>query len=146
MIGSLIRKKADEKGVSINRLEKEAGLRPGSVYNILSGRSKNPGFLIVQSIASALDCSVSEFIEADYTLNDKQQVAKGNRPSWNNDLYFDCMTCLMQMVKDKKIILPREKFIELADEVYFYSTRAGLLNPDKIFIDWILDKMVVFQS
>ena len=76
MIDNAIKTKVKDKGLSVNKLEKMANLKPGSIYNIISGRSKNPSIYTVQSIAKVLDCSVSEFMETDYsTNNEKQEVA-----------------------------------------------------------------------
>jgi len=140
MLSNLIKKKAEDKGLSINKLEKKAGLRPGGVYNILSGRSKNPSIFIVQSIANALNCSVTDFIEADETLNNKKQMVRESHISWDSELYFICVSYLIETLKNKKVVLAKEEFMKLADEIYFYSAKVGASDVDKRFVDWILDK------
>ena len=140
MISNSIKKKAEAKGLSINKLEQKAGLKPGSVYNILSGRSKNPSLFIVQSVASALDCYVSEFVEVGGNLSGKKQKIKEYNIDWDSDLYFACVSYLMEILKSRKMTLAKEEFMKLIDEIYLYSAKVGASDLDKRFVDWILDK------
>lgn len=55
-----VSRKASEKGISINSLEKQAGIAIGSVYkwNVVSPTVRN-----LSRVAEVLDCSVDELIE-----------------------------------------------------------------------------------
>ncbi|MDX2049782.1 MAG: helix-turn-helix transcriptional regulator [Rickettsiaceae bacterium] len=142
MISSAIKKRAEASGLTINKLEKKAGLKAGSIYNILSGRSKNPSFFIIQSIANALDCSVSEFIENsdDQDVSLKKMHSQEHQLEIDGNLYHATVTYLLNILKSKKISLTREKFIYLTEEVYCYSAKIGTSEVDKNFVNWILDK------
>ena len=59
---------------------------------------------------------------------------------WNSELYFECVAYLMDKIEKKKIVLDKKKFIDLVNEVYFYSARSEAKGVDKYFVDWIIDK------
>lgn len=57
-----IKEKMENQHLSVYALEKEAGLKPQAVRNILWGKSKNPGGAVLKAIAKVLNCSVDELL------------------------------------------------------------------------------------
>lgn len=53
-----------QKKITVPRLEKAAGLKPGSVYNILNGRSQSPSLELILAITQVLDCRVEDLLHA----------------------------------------------------------------------------------
>ena len=67
-ISQKLKNKISEVGISVHALEKKAGLKQSSIQNILYGKSKKPSFHIMQSIAQALNCTVTELLEEDHKV------------------------------------------------------------------------------
>jgi transcriptional regulator with XRE-family HTH domain len=140
MISQKIKNRISEAGISVHALEKKAGLKQSSIQNIIYGKSKKPSFHIMQSIAQALNCPVTELIEED------DNIIKGKEPSlettqaWNADLYIDVLNTINILAKNKNISLTKEKMFECAEEVYLYTLRTHKTKPDKLFAEWFIEK------
>ena len=63
-----LKKQIESKKISVLGLERSAGLRPGSLQNILHGRSKKPNINTIQSVAKALQCSVEELLDGSLNV------------------------------------------------------------------------------
>lgn len=61
-IADNVRKARKKKGLSQDKLAREAGVAYNTVVKIESGENKNPTIDTLQSIAKALDVSVDELI------------------------------------------------------------------------------------
>src|SRR5438445_761981 len=61
--------------ISAHALEKQAGLKPSAVQNILHGRSKKPSAEILFAVAKILGCPVDELIDN----NDEVDLSANNR-------------------------------------------------------------------
>ena len=60
-------------------VSKRSGLSPGTLRDILSGRSRNPGIVSLASIAAALDCELTDLLgEADHSRSPKSDRVRGN--------------------------------------------------------------------
>ncbi len=66
-----IEKKAKEKGISINALEKQAGISIGSTYkwNTVSPTIKN-----IAKVAEVLDCTIDELINGEKAAGQEKEV------------------------------------------------------------------------
>lgn len=152
-ISSHIRKRLNERGLSVHALEKQAGLKPSAVHNILYGRSKNPTAHTLQAIAHALDCSISDLINEEnrekflplkHKSNDELQPNitykdSAFRNEWNIDLYFECSEAVTQLLKKFRIPLPKDKFLDYVEEVYLYS-KGGSNKVDIYFAEWLIKR------
>lgn len=135
-VGNNIREKARENGISVNKLEQTAGLKKGTLYNILSGRSKNPGIYTLQQLATVLNCSIAELSSNNSSFS-KDMIEE---EEWNSALYIQCLSYLIYQASIKKIILSKYKALEFTDEVYKYCSQAKLKEVDKNFCNWLLEK------
>lgn len=140
-----LKEKMTQEGMTAYSLERRAGLKSTAVHNILSGRSKNPSIHIMQSIAKALNCSVSDLIGEDSSL--PNELPKLNTPPKiesnqiaNHELYVKCLSYLCSLLDKKKLWLKKEQIINYVDEIYFYSNKKNLKKPDTHFSDWLIEK------
>jgi transcriptional regulator with XRE-family HTH domain len=140
MLSKVLKEKIMEKGISTHALEKKAGLKPSAIQNILYGRSKNPSIHIIQAVAQALGCRVSELIEENTSSSDESYFTKTNH--WNQELYLACFSKVHQLLQQEKKLLTREKIHEIVEEIYFYSASNDLKEPDHLFCAWIIKKLV----
>lgn len=147
-LSARIRSKMKENNLSAHALEKQAGLRPSAVHNILYGRSKNPSVNIIQAIAHVLNCTTSELLE-EYTsssLSVEKKTAEvfssesTQRIPWNNELYLTCLETVTRIMRVKKAFFPKEKILDYVDEIYLYSSRSGKKVSDKCFAEWLIEK------
>jgi len=146
LLANKIKDKIQEKGLSINGLEKMAGLKQSSVQNIIRGRSKKPSIDIVQSIAKVLNCTVEELI-SDHPLSNNldystpsQNIVRDEindffRANWDLKLYKAAFEAILKLIENENDIT-REQLIFLVDEVYKYSW--PLKKIDKHFALWLL--------
>ena len=145
-IRSHIKSKMEEKGISAHALEKMAGLRQSAVQNILYGRSKNPSIQILQAIAHALDCTVSDLIAEEESFIRTQTSAsttssKTSNAPWNCKLYIDCLGVVYRLLnKQEPVELNKELILDYVDEVYLYSLKSESNLADKNFAEWLLNR------
>ena len=145
-IRQTLKEKISEAKISVHALEKKAGLKPSAVQNILYGKSKKPSFHIMQSIAQALNCTVSELTEEENDIASIPIVNQENKNHshstrlWNPDLYVETFNVVNFLSKKKNFFLSKEKMFDCAEEIYEYSLKNNKTKPDKHFADWLLEK------
>ena len=133
-LSARLKKKMEEKNITAHALEKKAGLKTSAVHNILYGRSKNPSLNLVQTIAEALDCTLSELLGNNESLNLNPDI------KWDCDLYVGCLQTVSQLLKWKKMTFSRQKILECVDEVYLYSLKSDRKTADEHFAEWFIVK------
>ena len=60
--------------MTINALERSAGIPPSTVKNILNGASKNPGVVTIKMICDGLGISLIEFFDTDEFRELEQEI------------------------------------------------------------------------
>lgn len=143
---SYIRKKLEEKNMSINALERIAGLKTNAVHNILKGASRNPKKETLVAIATTFECSVKDLIEGDLEeetssscLHPKIAPTESNIP-WDPDLYLKIITALTVILSEKLFAPSTKKIHSLIWEVYLYSLSHEERKVDPRFIEWLINK------
>ena len=63
-VGRRIMELSSQHDLSINGLANRAGIPPTTIYNMLNGKSKNPGIVTIQKICDGLEISVREFFNS----------------------------------------------------------------------------------
>lgn len=122
-----------ERNFNISELERKAGLKKNNIYFILKGISKKPSAGILQAVADALGITVKDLyaptIEATNYLN--------------ND-HFELMEKTLKHVIEEVKLLNMQvtdvEFINIFLEVFRYSKQDPKKEPDKRFINWILQQ------
>lgn len=149
MLITQIRNKMNEKKISVHALEKQAGLKSSAIHNILYGRSKNPSIKVVQAIAHALECDISELLEEERpsTENNRSNKLeesareKENTP-WDAKLYLSSFEKINLLINKNRISLTKDKILNIVEEVYLYSQKTGSEKVDIHFAEWIINKNI----
>jgi transcriptional regulator with XRE-family HTH domain len=148
-IAAQIKVKLEEKRLSPTALEKHAGLRPGAVTNILYGKSKNPGLTVIQAVANALGCTVSDLLGENLFQPEKTKHLSRNKKNlleitpnypWQINLYLECFEAIASFVKAKSVNITKEKLLGYIDEVYLYSIKGDSHIVDEKFAQWLIEK------
>lgn len=139
-LSNRLKKKMEERSLSINALEKKAGVRPCSVQNILYGRSKSPGINTLKSIAQALGCNLIDLI------GEEEQA--GNINGSNNlneecdiDLLFSVVQTLKTIIATEKVTLSYRNILECIQYSYDYSQFKKQNNADDVYTHWLVNKI-----
>ena len=139
-----IKEKMLENGLNAYTLERQAGLKPSAVHNILYGRSKNPSINTLLSLAKALNCTVSDLIgENQNFLNGTtgQPATADVSEPLSLELYTRCLAFLTSFLAKKKIWVDKQQILSIAEEVYRYCLKKGLINRvDPHFVKWLIEK------
>ncbi len=131
-----------DSNLSASALEKKAGLRPSTLHNILLGRVKNPTIESIQSIAKALNCSVSTLI-GDESYSFFEVLEKSNEAlPWSYNLYIDALQNIIKILSKSKVELTKRELHELIEEIYTYSIKTEKNSVDKVFAEWAISKMI----
>ncbi len=140
---TFIRKKLNETHLSVNALERKAGLKTNAVHNILSGASKNPKIETLQAIAAAFECSVKELIEgkadASPALRMRISGARDNL-EWDASLYLKIFHIFQDRVYTLDITPTAEKAHSVIWEIYLYTLSHAHKEVDPRFADWLIQK------
>lgn len=133
-----------DQDLSINGLERKAGVKRGVIQNILYGRSKNPRFEVIQAIAQALGCTVNDLTQDQINTDNSQPHEKNSQDDpylhWDSSLYkkcFDRVEFFMNQVGKK---LTNPEVLDYVNEVYQYTLEQQRSIPDDTFIKWLLKK------
>jgi transcriptional regulator with XRE-family HTH domain len=145
-----LKHKLEEQSLSISEFERVAGLRRSAVYNILNGRSKNPSMALIQACAEALGCSVAELLgestpklsviennSMQFHLQKDERREQFMKKDWDLDYYMKCVTLIQELKKDKS--LSKERFDSITEELYYYSHRDNLPEPDRRYAMRLLE-------
>ena len=139
-----IQRKLDEKNLTVNALEKMAGLKRSAARNILDGYSKKPSAETLKAIADVLGCSVEDLMVPEdarlASMPAQSNVASKITHSWNEKLYVDSIKAISKKLADKKLDLKFEQVTQLAGEVYKYSLAKKTEKIDQDFINWLVNK------
>lgn len=135
-----------DKNMSVNSLEKQAGLKPSAVQNILRGRSKRPSIQTIHAIANELGCPVDELIKdssldaSPGTSSTLEPLKTSSELPWNLKLYAETSKVVYLLLKKYKPDASRGKFLSYVDEIYRYSVRNTSQTADKRFAEWLIER------
>jgi len=121
-----------QKGLSVRRLERDAGLHKNFISNFLYDKSKNPGIESIIKIASVLGVSIDELIgrtpgSKTYDLD----IAR-------KDIFLDVVNYLLRGYETRQNDkLKLEKFFNAIYEIYMFSLKKD--SFDKEFADWFIN-------
>jgi transcriptional regulator with XRE-family HTH domain len=147
-----IKKRLEEKDISISALERDANLKKGTLYNIVYGRSKNPRIDSVQAIARQLGCSVAELYgQKEEVMATPAPIASAEiagetvhaRPvskitEWNGKLYSECLQLVRENCERRGFIADKVVMLGYIEEIYDYSLNHGTDMIDVMYGEWIL--------
>lgn len=135
-----IETRLNARGITINALEREAGLKRSAARNIVQGFSKKPSAEVLASIAKVLNCSIDDLM-GHYSVKASPQypkpVAVG---TWNALLYLDVIKTIYNCAKEKKLELTYEQVTQTATEIYRYALAKKLTHADVELTHWMLER------
>lgn len=121
-----------QKGLSIRKLERDAGLHKNYISNFLHNKSKNPGIDSIIKIAEVLDVTIDQLIGKE----SEQKIY--NLVIARKELFFEVMDYLLISVRNKKNNdLALERFFHAIHEIYTFSLKKN--GFDKEFADWYIN-------
>lgn len=117
-----------ERGLTIQDLESEAGLKRSSLHNFLIGRVQLPRLDTFIKLAQFFDCSIDELVFFD---DEKKSF---NAEVTNVSLFKESLDlCVETFEKEGYSMLPRSVF-STAMKLYRYSIDNNLNAPDKGYL------------
>src|SRR3990170_7084578 len=123
---------AKQKGLSIRKLERDAGLHTNFISNFLHDKSKNPGIESIIKIASVLGVSIDELISGESRNKTYDLVLT------RKDIFLEAVNYLLKAYETKQNDkLKLEKFFSAIYEVYMFSLKKD--SFDKEFADWFIN-------
>lgn len=121
-----------QKGMSISRLEKDAGLHKNFISNFLHDKARNPRVDSIAKIAVALGVSIDSLIGAGYDHKDYGLAIS------RTDIFFEVLNYLSSALEGKKDgQLKFEKVFKAMHEIYTFSLKKD--SFDKEFADWFIN-------
>lgn len=123
----------EKQQLSINALERKSGVKPGSVQNILYGRSKNPGIETLLALAKALNISLNTLV---YSSEDDVDFSL----PWNADLYTEAVITVRNELHRLSFFLKRKEFLECVYKIYEYSQKSQKDKIDLTFATWLIEE------
>jgi len=120
----------EQKGLSMRKLERVAGLHTNFISNLLQDRSKNPSLDSIIRIATVLDVSIDKLVGRE-TNNKTYDL---NIPK---EIFLDIASYILKGIRDKQSnSLKLDNFFNAVYEVYKFSSKKDRL--DKEFADWFI--------
>src|SRR3989304_8946087 len=126
---------AKQKGLSIRKLERDAGLHKNFISNFLHDKSKNPGIDSIIRIAEVLNVSIDKLIgrESANKVHDLTVIRK--------DIFSDVVSYLVTAILAKREDqLKLEVFFNVVYEIYIFSLKKDIF--DKEFADWFINNQL----
>jgi len=134
-----IRKRLGQTNWSVHAFEKKAGLKPSSIQNILLGRSKRPGIDVVHAIAQELDCTMEELLASAESLENGNQKRDSYPEFLSLALFRQVVAIAADLLSQKQPTIEQDVLFSVIEEVYMYSIKNGLDQPDPSFVKWFID-------
>ncbi len=140
-IAKLISTRMRAKNLSVSTLEKEAGLKPHAVQNILRGKSKRPSADILQAVADVLGCTVKDLMHRQETYEEASQSKKEllSHKYKHPELFLEIVKFANNALEEKDNELTIEQFINCIEEIYLQSLQKDPSKIDEEFAEWWID-------
>ena len=123
---------AEDKGWSISKLEKYAGLNKNYINNFLTDKSKNPGIESIVKIANTLNISVDELLgkEPLQKIYDLEITRK--------DIFAEVTNFLVTTIQSKqKTKIKLDQYFRAVYHIYTYSLNKN--SFDEEFASWFIN-------
>jgi len=134
------------KNLSVAALEREAGLKPQAVQNILRGKSKKPSAESVQAIADVLSCTVRDLIEDkgffEEVMGSEESSSLVNDQYLHPKLWLKTVEAVNQKIAQTDVKLTTHQTLICVEEVFLHSLQKDSEEVDDAFVDWFIDLVV----
>ena len=136
----------EENSLSVSGLERKAGLKPRTLYNLIYSRG-TPRPDRLKAIAHAIGCTVDELVSEDFTppLNNLYENKKEHSPSpkveWDASLMREAIELVDNCARGKNYELDAEKAFLLIRKVYDFSLKSKNKESGKPFAEWLIEEI-----
>jgi transcriptional regulator with XRE-family HTH domain len=127
----------EENSLSIQGLEKRAGLKIHAVRNILTGQTKRPSAETLLAVSKALNCSIGELLDEEAPVKENKEKA---REFEDLDLLIKVLTFIVEYYNTNSLPLTNQDLFQLTEQAYSYSIKNNQGLLDEGFAEWLLDR------
>lgn len=125
----------ERTGLKLNLLAKAASVPESSIKNIIYGKSQKPNIELLEALAGALNCPVTDLLAS----TDPRYQKKVDYPEeWDGLLYLEALQVVLNIAKEADIILSRPKATLCAERLYQYAMTNGDTTIDIKFARYLL--------
>lgn len=118
----------EEKDLTLNDLCLKSGLTQSTLKNVIYGRVNNPTINVLNALAKALDCSVIDLINDEYSsvFND----------NWNPITFYHCLEIVGKELSKKNKDLSYTITMNIIKDLYLYSVEEnnGKVSKEMLYI------------
>lgn len=134
------------KNLSINMLEKEAGLKSRAVQNIMRGKSKKPSAELLRAIAGILDCSIEDLLGNEVFFNNETPLKSRTDILFNKyenpEVLTEALNSINRKLKGKDHLINAQQVIDCLTETYVHALQKTPHSIDEEFIDWYISLII----
>lgn len=140
----------EESNLTINALEKKAGLKRSAVRNIVNGLSTKPRVENLRAIAHTLGCTIDELVspEEHNPFTNFIPITKPDKPKpkpvyrWDSKLFRKAAIAVCDILDQNKNDLTFDSASKIVNEVYRFSLSKNDKDADKDFAKWLIEKTI----
>lgn len=131
------------KNLSLAALEKEAGLKPAVVQNIIRGKSKKPSAEILQAVSEVLGCTVKDLLNKEEIFQENETL-ESDKEILNNKcdhpaLLLKTVKWLNDQMAHQESNLTVKQVLTCIEEIYLHSLQTNPTKVDQGFGEWFID-------
>lgn len=129
----------EENSLSVQGLEKKAGLKIHAVRNILTGQTKKPSAETLLAVSKALNCSIGELLDEEIPTKEKLDSIKDFKFE-NLKLLEETIEYIITYHKKHSDSLGNKELLQATEQIYLYSVKNNDGSLDHQFAEWFLDR------
>lgn len=129
----------EENSLSVQGLEKKAGLKIHAVRNILTGQTKKPSAETLLAVSKALNCSIGELLDEETPMKEGHDSVKDFQFE-KLELLEESLLCVITYHKKHSNSLGNKDLLQATEQIYLYSLKNNGGDLDHQFAEWFLDR------
>jgi len=114
------------------------GVQHDAIKKLTSGATVNPGIKTIMAIAQGLDCSIDELVGHKVT-NKIDSPLVSNSLNLNKSLFDTTLIHIFLYIERHNLNPTMGQILHAFDNIYDYSFRRNLNEPDSNFANWIIN-------
>jgi transcriptional regulator with XRE-family HTH domain len=114
------------------------GVQHDAIKKLTSGATQNPGIKTIVAMAQGLGCSIDELV--GYKVQNKTDSALlSNTLEFSKTLFDTTLIHIFLYIEKEGLNPSMGQILNAFDNIYDYSFRRNLSEPDSNFADWIIN-------
>jgi transcriptional regulator with XRE-family HTH domain len=145
IVAKQIHARMKARNISTIEIERQAGLKPHAVRNILRGHSKRPSVDIVHAVARILECTVDDLLQGMNIFTDDKKGKTREEfldQHYKSGLLAETVKLIDAMMSKEKHNITVHQVLTCVEETYLHSLQKGLSKVDKEFAEWFITLVV----